>query len=296
MVFQHCFKPLLVWLLVNAVTPVSSASASFDLADTNQTLGYAQAAYCAQGLEEWNCGEVCRALPSLVNVTVAEDGKTYGLAYIGFEPASKTIQIAFRGTIATSYQNWWSDLSSLHLVDTPLCPAPGCKVGGGFVDAYSALQDKLRKSVQTILSEHPDASVTVTGHSLGAALVHLCVVDLFSMNIPVKKAITFGSPRTGNIPFANYYNSSRHDGDIRWRVTHYRDPIVHLPGVSPLNWFEHVPTEVFFDRPDGADQHHTVCDGSGEDHSCSYSYLMDPTSKYHLDYMGRTLGSKACPP
>lgn len=285
---------LIAWLLVK-VSEIDAAS--FDLADTNQTLGYAQAAYCVEGLKDWNCGEVCRALPPLANVTVAEDDKTNGLAYVGFEAVSKTVQIGFRGTVATSYQNWWSDLSSLHLIDTPLCPADGCMVGSGFVYAYAALQPNLTRSVKAIMSANPDASIVVTGHSLGAALVHLCVLDLVhGMRFSVTKAITFGSPRTGNIPFANYYNASRAPGDIRWRVTHYRDPIVHLPTVSPLNWFEHVPTEVFFDRPDGSDPHHIVCNGSGEDHSCSYSYLLDPTPTYHLDYFGRHLGSKECPP
>lgn len=280
---------LVAWLLVKAC-------AEFNIADTNQTLGYAQAAYCVKGLSDWDCGEVCRELPALVNVTVAEDDKTHVLAFVGYEPVAKTVYVSFRGTVATSFKNWWSDLSSIRLVKTSLCPADGCMIGSGFVSAYRALQATLMSSVETLLEAHTGSSVTVTGHSLGAALVHLCVLDLRQRKLPVGKAISFGSPRTGNIPFASYYNATRMPGDIRWRVTHYRDPIVHLPTVSPLNWFEHVPTEVFFDRPDGADPHHIICNGSGEDHNCSYGYIMDPSARYHLDYLGRTLGSQACPP
>lgn len=171
-------------------------------------------------------------------------------------------------------------------------------VGSGFAYAYKHLQKNVTRSVKAIMDAHPyeDVSITVTGHSLGGALVHLCVMDLVrTQGIPVSKAITFGSPRTGNVQFANYYNTSRADGDIRWRVTHYKDPIVHLPPISPLAWFQHVPTEVFFNHKDGADPHHFVCDGSGEDHSCSYSKTADPSAKYHLDYLGRSLGGGSAP-
>ena len=106
------------------------------------------------------------------------------------------------------------------------------------------------------LELHPQSSVHVTGHSLGAALAHVGAVDLYNNGIPVASSITFGSPRTGNQAFSKYYTKT---GGLQWRVTHYRDPIVHLPP-NTFGAFTHVPTEYFFYKKMGLA--YKECDGS----------------------------------
>ena len=131
--------------------------------------------------------------------------------------------------------------------------------------------------------------VQVTGHSLGAALAHVAAVDFYNNAIPIESTITFGSPRTGNMQFMQYYAKA---GGVQWRVTHDRDPVIHLPPQGYGSRFWHVATEVYFGSPDGYD--YTVCDGSGEDQSCSWGVLPLPSTRDHLHMLGRHLGTYGC--
>lgn len=267
---------------------VIAAHVKFNIKTANTTLGYAQAAYCA-GLGDWSCGTVCDQLPELTNVTVVKDKPTQGKAFVGYAAASDQVVISFRGTLESSFSNWWSDLSSLRLISSPLCPAPDCKIGDGFAHAYGALQPDILIALRKLLSAHPHANVLVTGHSLGAALANLCAVDCVNNGIPVS-TINFGAPRTGNRQFADYYNQSIGE---KWRVTHYRDPIPHLPPLGFVG-FWHTSTEVFFSEEHGSS--HRVCGGSGEDETCSLDLTPLPIPRDHLDYLDRDLGSDGCPP
>ena len=137
--------------------------------------------------------------------------------------------------------------------------------------------------------------VRITGHSLGASLASVCAIHLHQRGVFLDSAVTFGSPRTGNSVFADWYhrviyNFTRYP----FRVTHYRDPIIHLPpyGLSGLH-FHHVAREVFFSKQEG--DSHKICDGSGEDHTCSLGWTPIPSSRDHLNYMGMELGSENCP-
>jgi len=265
------------------------ASGEYDPDAAALLLGFAQASYCPD-LKNWECGAVCRDLPKLMNVTVVEDKNTDGKAYVGFEPNSLTIIISFRGTVATSFENWWSDLSSLKLVDSPYCPAANCQIGDGFSTAYMALREDLRDALYALQREHPESKVHVTGHSLGAALAHVCTSDLKNDGTDPDAVITFGSPRTGNDEFVKYCSDTNR---TRWRLTHHRDPIVHLPPMVAFSQFVHAPVEVFY--MDSTGLAHRVCDGSGEDENCSAGMIPLPTTTDHLHYLDRRLGSHGCP-
>merc|ERR1711904_427275 len=106
------------------------------------------------------------------------DDATSGLAYTGYDEASNTIFVSFRGTVATKFRNWWSDLSSIKLVSTELCQAPDCMVGEGFLTAYEGLKSHVVGAVKKLRQATPRARTTITGHSLGAALATICAMDL----------------------------------------------------------------------------------------------------------------------
>ena len=311
----------------------SSALSSGCVWDGNRSytlLGYAQASYCR--VVEGNftaCGEVCRGLPPLSNFSVITGaGMRGGLAFVGFDAAAQHIVISFRGTQATNFRNWWSDLTSMKLVAMPSymqCDATktrpqqrceGCQLGAGFVAAYDALRAGVLDAVLFLRREHPDAPSVVVGHSLGAALASLHAMDLAARGVPLAAVVTFGSPRTGNKNFSAYYATHVEGrGVIRggargvetstgtrssdgasssvyaWRVTHYRDPIVHLAARIQGLW--HVPGEIFFTQATGLE--HRLCDGSGEDASCSYGTTPLPSTRDHLHYMDERLGSYGCP-
>ena len=114
------------WLRVLSLLVASTLS--FDLDYVNQTLGFAQVSYCSN-IDDWSCGAVCNGLPHLSEISVVTDRATQGLVYVGYRNTTNTIVVSFRGTVATDFKNWWSDLSSIKLITTPLCPAEGCQVG-----------------------------------------------------------------------------------------------------------------------------------------------------------------------
>ena len=135
--------------------------------------------------------------------------------------------------------------------------------------------------------------VRITGHSLGGALASVCAVHLYQKGVHLDSVVTFGSPRTGNPSFAQWYDRVVYNFTrYAFRVTHYRDPIIHLPPINYFISFRHVPREVFFSAETG--DVHTICDGSGEDKDCSWGYTPLPSSRDHLDYMGMQLGSDVC--
>ena len=110
-----------------ALSLLVASALSFDLKYVKQTLGFAQVAYCSN-IDTWTCGAVCDGLDTLSEISVVTDRATQGLVYVGYRNTTNTIVVSFRGTVATDFQNWWTDLSSIHLITTPLCPSKGCQV------------------------------------------------------------------------------------------------------------------------------------------------------------------------
>jgi hypothetical protein len=70
---------------------------------------------------------------------------------------------------------------------------------------------------------------------------------------------------------------------LKPRVTHGKDPVVHLPPKS--FGFKHVQTEVFY--PGTVDKGYVICnDLKDEDPKCSDQYLADVSVDDHLSYYG----------
>jgi len=67
---------------------------------------------------------------------------------------------------------------------------------------------------------------------------------------------------------------------VSYRLTHHRDPVPHVPLQSM--GFQHVGTEVFYDEDNDS---YKVCDGSGEDSSCSNQYWAETSISDHLSYL-----------
>ena len=79
-------------------------------------------------------------------------------------------------------------------------------------------------------------SITVTGHSLGAALATLLGYDLAVNSVYTNPSVvTFASPQVGDLQFADTYNNEVPD---TWRVANVPDLVPGLPG-PPLG-YDHV--------------------------------------------------------
>ncbi len=147
-------------------------------------------------------------------------------------PSQNTLYIVFRGS--TSIPDW---IGNLDTILTPYPKCPDCYVHAGFYHDEQAIYNSTITSILTLQALHPTAQLVVTGHSLGAAMATLLALDILpvlereKVSLSLTSSLTmlnFGSPRIGNENFASYASTVLAD-DKRYRLTHYRDVVPHLP-------------------------------------------------------------------
>jgi predicted lipase len=129
--------------------------------------------------------------------------------------------IVFRGT--QNIEEWADDACAL-LVDH----WRKGRVHKGFRDVYAALR-------VSVASAKITGTVTVIGHSLGAALATLCAVEM-----PGCDVVTLAGPRVGNEAFADYVQGNTR---THLRIVNARDIVCHVP-MRPL--FSHAGGTVTF--------------------------------------------------
>jgi predicted lipase len=155
-------------------------------------------------------------------------------AYIAHRPEQRQIVVAFSGT---------SDLrQALHDLNALPKPFPYdrrqskqhqiAKVHRGFWKMYTGLRTKALEGLGEALQQlgNEVGEVIITGHSLGGAMASFFLLDLLQLRDadcpswwpPHELTLTlatFGSPRAGNMAFANFYQlaadayRSRHGQD-----------------------------------------------------------------------------------
>ncbi|CAI7733850.1 unnamed protein product [Closterium sp. NIES-53] len=166
-------------------------------------------------------------------------------AYVGWDPPSRLIIVAFRGTCTSSLRNWIADLEAL----PRSLSYPGlrhARVHRGFYSAYhfTRLRPAVVHAVLFLMTILPGSfRVAFTGHSLGGALATLSALDLqvsYDLPSPSIRVVTFGSPRVGNAAFAAYF-WQKVPGSTR--VTNWKDLVPHLPPATI--GYHHVATEAW---------------------------------------------------
>lgn len=214
-------------------------------------------------------------------------------AFVGVAENLNAIVIAFRGTQDTSMQNWAEDLYFKEL-DLNYPGPTDAMVHSGFYAAYhnTTIRERVLDAVIDILRIRSDLSIMITGHSMGGAMATFCALDL-AAHYALKdiEVVTFGQPRVGNYAFAMYYNEYV---PSTIRVTHAHDIVPHLPPYYAWlgeKTYHHFATEVWIYRLALGRldyEFERVCDGSGEDTSCSRS-VMGNSIADHLTYYGVSL-------
>jgi hypothetical protein len=134
--------------------------------------------------------------------------------------------LAFRGTEADDQNDKDADLDAI------LVPENGALVHQGFKRYLDAVWDDVAAAVATYRRDHPNQLITVTGHSLGAALASLAFTRL---NDPHTSLFTFGCPRVGNWVFCRRIE----DASVKqrcYRVVDDLDVVTHVP---PLPFYAH---------------------------------------------------------
>ncbi|KZP12702.1 alpha/beta-hydrolase [Athelia psychrophila] len=198
--------------ILDSRASITALSASQISAFTPYTW-YASAAYCAASTTAtWSCGASCSANSGFVPVASGGNGDSVQYWYVGYDPSLKTVIVAHQGTDPSEILPLLTDADILtENLDGTLFSgiSSTIKVHSGFANAQANTATAVLAAVQTALTKGSTKSVTLTGHSLGAAIALLDSVYL-PLHLPSTttfKTIVYGLPRVGNQAFADYVDA-----------------------------------------------------------------------------------------
>lgn len=257
---------------------------------------YASAVYMSDLTElfTWTCSRCNDMIKEFEMIELIVDVQSCLQAFVGVAKDLDAVVIAFRGTQENSIQNWIEDLYWKQLdIDYP--GISDAMVHHGFYYSYhnTTVRPGVLSAIKTAKELYGDLKIIATGHSMGGAMAAFCGLDL-TVNFGAQnvQVMTFGQPRIGNAAFASYY-SQLVPNTIR--VTNEHDIVPHLPpyySYFPQKTYHHFPREVWLYNIGFGSLVYTVeklCDGSGEDPTCSRSVAGNSISD-HLTYYGVELG------
>ncbi|KIJ21153.1 hypothetical protein PAXINDRAFT_165902 [Paxillus involutus ATCC 200175] len=193
---------------------------------------YASAAHCTPSQTlAWDCGTNCAANPDFEPVTSGGDGAFVQYWFVGYDPSLDTVIVSHQGTEPSKIVPLVTDVDIfLTNLDSTLFPgiSSSIKVHNGFGDAQASSATDVLAAVKTTMSKYSTTSITMVGHSLGAAISLLDSVYL-PLWLPAGttfKTIVYGLPRVGNKAFANYVDANLH----LTHINNKEDPVPILPG------------------------------------------------------------------
>ncbi|XP_020203224.1 phospholipase A(1) DAD1, chloroplastic [Cajanus cajan] len=152
----------------------------------------------------------------------------------------RDVVIAFRGTI--TWLEWLENLrASLTHLPGHVVAKDGVApmVQKGFLSLYTSkttkhasLQEMVREEIGRVIQTYTNEplSLTLTGHSLGAALAMLSAYDITATfkNAPMVTVVSFGGPRVGNESFRKQLEQS---GIKILRIVNSDDVVTKVPGL-----------------------------------------------------------------
>jgi hypothetical protein len=158
--------------------------------------------------------------------TRAVDSVSFG--FVAQRTGSNDYVVVIRGT-QTIYE-WVQDARFLK-VDCPY-PAGSGQSEDGFTDVYSSLRTAPNAAAPRLvdyLNGLPaGATLTITGHSLGAALATLLALDVATTGPIIHPTVyTLASPNVGDPSYARTFNGKLLADT--WRITVFLDVVPHLP-------------------------------------------------------------------
>lgn len=277
---------LLIALVLIATTTSSlvsarSTTAPYNLTEATRSWYFCKMNSCdpSQMMNGFTC-PACKSIEKLygetiidLNVFYHEKAKAHG--WTGYSPQRNQIIVSFRGTRTIQ---WFYDFD-FAFEQLPGCPDGKCYVHKGFWEIYQILQPNITLTVQSLRGKYPTANVTVTGHSLGAAVSMVATYDLlYRLKAPVVSLINFGEPRVWSYNASIWVsNLMMNAGTSLWRAAWAADPVVNVPTLSMGYW--HASTgnsEIWY--PKNSTAHYVQCkDGPGyEDLTPDCSFVNVP--------------------
>ncbi len=152
--------------------------------------------------------------------------------------SEQEVLVAFRGT-QTAFE-WLHDVEFFR---TPFLYAPNAgSVETGFADLYRSCTwgnaSGAPRLADGLEAEASGKALSLTGHSLGAALTTLLALEMAAKPGEPPHVVTFASPLVGDKTFAGKYDELTPDS---WRIANRPDVVTYLP--PPFVGYTHVATE-----------------------------------------------------
>ena len=164
-------------------------------------------------------------------VTKSCPGNARCSGFTALSHSERAIVIAFRGS-EKFQQVIVQGLQTLTIPKVSF--QAGGKVQAYFRNAFLLLWNELKTEAYKQITKYPSYKVWVTGHSLGGAMASLASTAIaYDRKVTKDNLIlyTFGQPRVGNYDYALTHDKLV---PISFRVTHYRDIVVHLPTCNKI--------------------------------------------------------------
>jgi predicted lipase len=154
----------------------------------------------------------------------------------GIVISDNIIVIVFKGT--DSLTDCFYDLTfvkrNIDLTDS--------RIHKGFYDQLMSIYDELISVINELLIKFPNYNIKITGHSAGGA--HGTIFTYLLANLLQHKQIkliTFGSPKIGNIQWAESFNNMKNI--LYYRITNHNDIITIIPRI----YYKHVGLNIHLD-------------------------------------------------
>jgi len=241
----------------------------------------------------WTCGLPCEKVKELPARMIATNEKEKTMALTARKSATECL-VVFRGS-----KNIYNALEDATFFPKALPGCDGCKVHSGFHNAWKTLEVDVNGHLSQLGCQN--STVSVVGHSLGAAMAALAAYDLAAPRsaaalAPAKwrigRVYTYGQPRVGNRQFASAFDARRAALNFSYyRVVDYRDLVPHLP-LADMLWegWTHTGEEVYYHAT--ALGEFTTC-ALANDTRCSAQWEVFQTISHTCDHCS-CLGMNPC--
>ena len=166
-----------------------------------------------------------------------ERAETVSYGFLATSNTTKELVVAIRGT--ADFTEWLEDADFV-MGNSPIEGGIG-QTEQGFSAVYKTLKaspwKNLVEAIQMLLTNGVAESVTICGHSLGAALATLLSLDLAITASHQAQTWLYASPRVGNEAFVAIYNDLVPDS---FRVVNTDDPVPKVPAPVGALHYSHV--------------------------------------------------------
>ncbi len=205
-------------------------------------------------------GIVCREIANKDSRIVAIRGTESAIEWIDDAAALPTPfrQVPTAGRVASGFDRIYTSIKVVKrklaedhaaMGATELKPtATAESFAGSFADQLDQLatsREVVRGARKSLTESRPHRQTVVTGHSLGAALATLFVMEnKEKKKFDVQTICTFASPRVGDLDFVRLFDQL---SITSWRIVNKLDVVPKLPPHIPLVLeYSHVDTEYAF--------------------------------------------------